>query len=243
MAKQKQSKARHYVPVWLLKRFCDEHERLWWRRSDWPREKVLPGSPSAVFHENNLNTRYAADGSRDVHVENDLAALDGRIAEITACLVEQCRQGRSPDLDKQGMAFLRRFMFVQFKRPPELWEGSGDTHNERVEAVLKPSMEVSQVLKTKGICLWSVPSGSALLIGSQVVLRAGSGRPGRLEEPDHGLAFPLASDVLLGFFHGACRRDYDVLSASEVDAINRATAHHCIAVAGPDRWTVLRAAI
>ena len=171
-------------------------------------------------------------------MENDLADFDGKISSITKLLTEQCRQGLPPDLDEESLSFLYSYTFVQYKRPPELWDGSGGGHNARVDAILEPSPEVSHVLETKGLCLWSVPPVSALLLGSQVVLRAGSGPPGRLEEPHHGLAFPLASDVLLGFVHGSSRREHDVLSASEVASVNCATANHCVAVAGPDRRIV-----
>ena len=222
-------------------RFCDAHGLLWWRRRDWPAGKIRQSSPRSVFYENDLNTRYAADGSRDVQLEHDLADFDGKISSITDRLTEQCRRGLPPDLDEERLAFLYSYTFVQYKRPPELWEGSGGSRNARVDAILEPSPEVSRVLETKGLCLWSVPRDSALLVGSQVVLRAGSGSPGRLEEPDHGLTFPLASDVLLGFVHGSSRREHGALSASEVHSVNRATASHCMAVAGPDRRTVLRA--
>ena len=236
MHKQNPSRAHHYVPVWLLNRFCDEDGTLWWRRHDWQPARVDRSSPKAVFRENNLNTRWAADGSRDVQVENRLAELDGKIASTTGRLVQQCRQGRSPDLDEESRAFLYSYAFVQFKRSPELWDGSGESHNARVDAVLEPDSEVSRVLETKGLRFWSVPRGSALLVGSQVVLRAGSGRRGRLEEPDHGLTFPLASDVLLGFVHGSSRLEHVMLSTSEISSVNRATAGYCKAVAPPLGW-------
>ena len=238
LSKQKPPRAHHYVPVWLLERFCDAHGLLWWRRRDWPAGKILQSSPRSVFYENDLNTRFAADGSKDVQLENELADFDGKISSITERLTEQCRQGLLPDLDEGSLAFLYSYTFVQYKRPPELWEGSGGSHNARVDAILEPSPEVSRVLETKGLCLWSVPPVSALLVESQVVLRAGSGPPGPLEEPDHGLTFPLASDVLLGFVHGSSRREHDVLSAFEVASINRATANRCVAVAGPGRRIV-----
>ena len=233
--------AHHSVPVWLSKRFCGADGLLRWRRRDWPATEIKRSSPRALFYKNNLNTRYAADGSRDVEVEKALAEIDGRIAGITACLVKQCRRGHCPDLDEECLAFLYSYVFVQYKRPPEIREDGVGTHNGWVDAVLEPGREVSRVLGTKGLCLWSVPPGSTLVLGSQVVLRSGSGRPGRLEEPDHGLTFPLASDVLLGFVHGSSRREYDVLSASKVDSVSRATAACCMTIAGPDRLTVLDA--
>ena len=168
MSKQKPPKAHHYVPVWLLERFCDAQGLLWWRRRDWPADKILRSSPKSVFYENDLNTRFAGDGSRDVQLENALVDLDGKISSVTERLTKQCRQGLPPDLDEGRLAFLYSYTFVQYKRPPELWEGSGGSHNERVDAILEPSPEVSRVLETKGLCLWSVPPDSALLVGSQV---------------------------------------------------------------------------
>lgn len=230
--KQKPPTAHHYVPVWLLNRFCDEQGVIWWRRHDWPLGKVRPSSPEAIFKQNHLNTRYAANGARDYQVEAALVDLDGEIAGITARLVDQCRHGHSPHLDEASRASLYRYMFIQFKRSPEMWAGSGTSHNARVDAVLQPHFEVSRVLKTKGLCLVSVPRGSALVVGSKVVLRASAGRAGRLEDSDHGLAIPLASDVLLVLIHGSSRREYDLLSEADVDSINHSIAQHCEAIAG-----------
>ena len=241
MNKQKPPGRHHSVPVWLLNRFCNTNGWLWWRRRDWPACKVHKSRPESIFFENNLNTRYAADGSKDAQVEDDLAKLDGKISSITDCLMKQCRQGRSPDLDEESLACIHFYMFVQFKRPSELWKGSGAAHNERVDAILKPSPKVSSVLESKGLWLWSVPAGSALLVGSQPVLRAGPGRRGCLEDPDHGLTLPLAYDVLLGLVPGSSRREHRVLSASEVDRCNSATSDYCKAVAGPDSQVVRRA--
>ena len=241
MSEQKPPTAHHSVPVWLSKRFCGVDGLLWWRHHDWPNTETKRSSPRALFYKNNLNTRYAADGSKDVQVENELAEIDGTIASITACLVKQCRQGNSPDLDEENLALLYSYAFVQYKRPPELRENGVGAHNEWVDAVLEPSREVSRVLETKGLSLWSTPPGLALVLGSQVVLRAGSGRPGHLEQSDHGLTFPLASDVLLGFVPGSSRREHHMLSVREIVSVNRATAACCTTIAGPDRLTVLRA--
>ena len=57
--------SHHYVPKWLLKRFCDEKGNLWWRRRDWPPAKVHPQSLTSVLYRNHLNTLYAAVGSKD----------------------------------------------------------------------------------------------------------------------------------------------------------------------------------
>ena len=115
MAK-KDSRRHHYTPVWLLKRFCGEGGLLWWRRQNWSLEKAERSSPKGQFFENDLNTRFLADGSKDLQVENELACVDGKIAGITKRLVEQCRQGHPPDLCEESRALLYWYMFVQFNR-------------------------------------------------------------------------------------------------------------------------------
>ena len=234
--------SHHYVPRWLLKRFCDPDGKLWWRRRDWPAGKAHPQSLESVFYQNHLNTLFAANGSKDFRVEEDLAKLDRELSQITDGLVSQARQGHPPYLDEASRAQLDSYMFVQYKRSPDLQAEAKFPHNARVAAVLQPSEDVNQVLKTKGLYLMSAPPGSAFVVGSQVVLRAGSGQAGRLEDPDHGLAFPLASDVLLGLVHGSDFREHDVLSAEEVHTVNRRTAAYCQEIAGPDSLTVRRAA-
>lgn len=241
MGKGSQPISHHYVPRWLLKRFCDEKGRLWWRRRGWPPEKVHPQLPESVFYENHLNTLYAADGSKDPQVEMALANLDGELCAITDTLVKQGRWGHPPDLDEVSLAKLYSYMFVQFKRSPDLHGEEKWPHNARVTALLQLNEEVDQVLSTKGLSLMCAPPDSALVVGSQVVLRASPGQAGRLEDEDQGLAFPLASDVMLCLVHGASRREHDVLSADEVVSVNRATAAYCRDVAGPDHLTVRRA--
>ena len=233
--------SHHYVPKWLLKRFCDEKGKLWWRRHDWPPEKVHPQSLTSVFYQNHRNTFYAADDAKDSGVETALAKLDGELSDITDSLVKQARRGNPPALDEESRAKLYLYIFVQYKRSPDLRGEENWPHNARVAALLQPSKEVSQVLSTKGMCLMSAPRGSALVVGSQVVLRTSPGQAGRLEDADQGLTFFLASDVLLGFVHGSSRREHYVLLADEVVSVNRATAAYCQEIAGPDRLTVRRA--
>ena len=242
MSKQNQPTAHHYTPVWLSKRFCDAKGLLWWRRREWPAGKLNYNIPKNVFVKNNLNTRYGIDGSRDVQVEKELCKIDGRIAGITFRLVKQARQGWTPDIDEESRLFLYYYMFVQFKRPPEIWKGADAESNERVDAILLSDPDVSRALDTKGLYLFSVPAGAELVVGSQVVIPAGVRYlHGNLEDPDRGLAFPLGTDVLLGFVHGATRREHTVLTVEETSHINQATAGHCEAIAGPSRETVLRA--
>ena len=242
LSRQNEPEAHHYTPQWLSKRFCDDEGLLWWRRRDWPAGKLLHHPPKRVFVENNLNTRYADDGSKDVRVEKALAVIDGRMAGITAHLVDQARRGQAPCLDEGSRSELSSYMFVQFKRPRETSQGSVATDDERVDAILEPSSEVSRVLDAKGLYLCSAARGAQFLVGSQVVLRAGvKNAAGCLEDPHHGLVFPLAFDVLLGFFHGGSMHGHEVLTIKEVDGVNRATARHCEAVAGPSRETVIRA--
>ena len=94
--------SHHYVPKWLLKRFCDEKGKLWWRRCDWPPEKVHPQSLTSVFYQNHLNTLYTADGGKDPRVETALAKLDGELSDITDSLVKQGRRGNPPELDEES---------------------------------------------------------------------------------------------------------------------------------------------
>ena len=241
MAEGNQPVSHHYVPKWLLKRFCDENGKLCWRLREWPPEKVHPQSLDSVFFRNHLNTLYADDGTKDPRVETAVAKLDRELADITDRLVRQGRRGDRPDLEEESRDKLYSYMFVQYKRSPDLHAEEHWPHNARVAALLEPSEDVSRVLSTKGLCLMSAPPGSALVVGSQVVLRASAGQAGRLEDAAQGLAFPLAFDVLLCLVHGSSRRVHGVLSADEVVSINRRTAAYCQEIAGPDRETVRRA--
>ena len=237
MAEGNQPVRHHYVPKWLLRRFCSEQGKLWWKLREWSPEKVHPRSLESVFFGNHLNTLYADDGTKDPRVETALAKLDRDLSDITDRLVRQGRRGDLPDLEEESRDRLYRYMFVQYKRSPDLHAEEHWPHNARVAALLEPSEEVSRVLGTKGLCLLSAPPGSALVVGSRVVLRASAGQAGPLEDAAQGLAF----DVLLCLVHDSSRREHGVLTTDEVVSNNRRTAAYCQEVAGPDRETVRRA--
>ena len=118
--------------------------------------------PKNVFVRNNLNTRYAADGSKDVQVEKELAKIDGRIAEITDRLVEQARQGLIPDIDEKSRRFLYYYVFVQLKRPLEVWRDSDAKSNERVDAILLSTRRFPECWTPKASACFLYPTAQHL---------------------------------------------------------------------------------
>ena len=103
--------------------------------------------------------------------------------------------------------------------------------NDYVESLLLDDPEVLNVLQEKGLLICRVPYGQALVLGTSVVVSAGTGA-GSLRENHRGLAFPLSSDILLYVGNSKDVRMVRKLSAEDVNKINEQVAAHCHGIAG-----------
>ena len=103
--------------------------------------------------------------------------------------------------------------------------------NDFADSLLRGSSEVARVLSAKGLLLFRVPRGRALVVGTTAVVSAGSGA-GSLDEMQRGLALPLASDVLLYVGGRSSVREHRDLTAFEVETINGQIFRHSHGIAG-----------
>ena len=102
--------------------------------------------------------------------------------------------------------------------------------NDYVESLLFDDPYVANVLSEKGLLILRVPHGEALVVGTSVVVSAGTGA-GSLCESYRGLALPLASDILLYVGKSKEVREVLDLSVEEVNMVNRQIAIHCYGIA------------
>ena len=112
--------------------------------------------------------------------------------------------------------------------PPRIGGGAGVSAAQRARRILQNDFaaslllgdtEVARALRAKGLLLYRVPLGRALVVGTTAVVSAGSGA-NSLHESQRGLALPLASDVLLYVGGESGIREHCDLTAEEVETVN-----------------------
>ena len=105
--------------------------------------------------------------------------------------------------------------------------------NEYADSLLLDDPQVANILGEKGLVICRVPCGEALVVGTAAVVHAGTGTgAGRLHESHRGLAFPLASDILLYVGKSRDVREVHDLITKKVNEINMRIAGHCHGITG-----------
>ena len=105
--------------------------------------------------------------------------------------------------------------------------------NDFANSLLLGNDEIAEVLHGKGLLICRVPRGEALVVGTTVVVSAGADASnGSLEDSRRGLAFPLASEILLCVGNTKDVREICDLSAEQVQTINKQIARHSLGIAG-----------
>lgn len=105
--------------------------------------------------------------------------------------------------------------------------------NDFASSLLLENSEIAEILHKKGLLICRVPRGEALVVGTTVVVSAGAdARTGRLQDSRRGLAFPLASEILLCVGNTKDVREFCDLSVQQVQTINKQIAKHSFGIAG-----------
>lgn len=109
----------HYVPRFILERFADADGLLHVhdRRQG---ETLRRLSPRDTFVEKHLYSSKMADGSWDRRLEAALGFLEGPAAGLTESIAGQVRAGRAPRLTPDERGLLDAFIYLQFRRVPDL---------------------------------------------------------------------------------------------------------------------------
>ncbi|MCH7776908.1 MAG: DUF4238 domain-containing protein [Gemmatimonadetes bacterium] len=131
-------KRHHYVPQMLLRRFTNARGKLYFFDKRVPEKGVLTSTPKNLFLEKHLYTRYDERGTKDVTLERDFAALEGKANQVIEKIVTAARKGLTPSLTADEKATWDQFFYYQWKRAPDLHEKTsvfGDFENVIQEAL------------------------------------------------------------------------------------------------------------
>lgn len=113
-------KRHHTLPEMIQKRFVDDAGYLHAfdrRRSDL---SVFRTHPGKLFVKKHLYRRTEADGSTDTDAEKWLSRLEDKADPVIEKIVRNARQGRPPGLTPGEFETWLLFMFMQWKRVPDL---------------------------------------------------------------------------------------------------------------------------
>ncbi len=112
-------KWHHFIPQMLSERFKGDDGKLWYFDAERPHKGVEPRNPESIFVAKHLNTVEKKDGTKDLTAE----AVFGRIESDTKPILDKIRlafpQGPPIALTQAERQTLAKFVFYQFKRPPE----------------------------------------------------------------------------------------------------------------------------
>ncbi|MCC6912344.1 MAG: DUF4238 domain-containing protein [Rhodospirillaceae bacterium] len=130
-------KRNHYVPEHIVERFAHQDGKIRFfdkRRPD----RILATSAKNLFVEGHFYTQFSVDGSRDISVEEQLAALDGKAKHVTDHIVSAARRDGSLKLTSDQRAIWDEFFYRQWRRIPEAFQRNDSYVNfdESVDAVV-----------------------------------------------------------------------------------------------------------
>lgn len=112
-------KWHHFVPKMLSKRFKDEDGRLWFFDGERPHKGVEVRNPESILAARHINTIEKKDGTKDLSAE----VVFGRIESETKPLLDKIKlalqNGPPITLTQAERETLAKFVYYQFKRPPE----------------------------------------------------------------------------------------------------------------------------
>lgn len=113
-------RGHHYVPATLLRRFTDEDGWLHAFRPGDANAKVFRNRPEELFRQRDLYAIKPAEGPADHGMETALSRFEGESDQVMARIVEAARTGVLPNLSADEQATWLRFLFLQWKRVPDL---------------------------------------------------------------------------------------------------------------------------
>jgi len=111
-------KRHHFVPQMLLRRFCDEDEKLWYYNKKSPHIGVAVSGTHRIFYENHFYT-LEEKGIKDTSLETYFSQLEGAANEVIEKICITSRAGRKPNLTADEKKIFDLFFYFQWKRTPD----------------------------------------------------------------------------------------------------------------------------
>ncbi len=124
----------HFVPTALQKRFVDSNGWLHVFRVEGSAPRVFRRRPEDLFKQRDLYTTKDRFGLAERQTERALARVESEADHVLSRIVEAARAGAVPNLTKEEEATWLLFLFLQWKRVPDLHLSV--TTDAEVEAIL-----------------------------------------------------------------------------------------------------------
>lgn len=102
----------------MLRHFADHDGQLWFWRREFHKDDVRKAKTQNLFVEKDLYTFTAADGTKEVELENFFSSLEEAGAKIIRELAEIVRSNEIPKLDDSAWQFWEQFFYYHLKRTP-----------------------------------------------------------------------------------------------------------------------------
>lgn len=113
-------RSHHYVPATLLRRFTDEDGWLHAFRPGDDDARLFRNRPEELFRKRDLYAVKRQGVPVDHGMETTLSLFESESDQVMARIVEAARAGNLPSLSAAEEATWLRFLFLQWKRVPDL---------------------------------------------------------------------------------------------------------------------------
>ncbi|MXY08035.1 MAG: DUF4238 domain-containing protein, partial [Rhodothermaceae bacterium] len=121
------AKGHHFIPVFLLREFTNEHGKVWVFRKG--TQDVFDVKPGNIAKETHYNSTYE-DGRRNSSLEFELdRAIESKYAPIVQDTIKRVRDKSPLDLYSKKNVF-RDLAYVQFCRSRSIKDGFGDQRKD-----------------------------------------------------------------------------------------------------------------
>jgi len=111
-------KKHHYVPQMLLRRFCDDANRLWYYTKKAPHLGIVSGATETIFYENHFYTLNEG-GVRDASLETYFSQLESEANSVIEKISTAAHAGKSPSLTVEEKRVWDQFLYYQWRRTPD----------------------------------------------------------------------------------------------------------------------------
>lgn len=116
-------KRHHSVPEMLQRRFADSRGMLWYFDKERPDQGVKDTHANNLFVRNRQYTLKRRDGTRDWSLETHYSNLESYMKLLIDKIVPSILSGIYPSVTPNERALLDIYVYEQWRRVPELYDG------------------------------------------------------------------------------------------------------------------------
>ena len=110
---------QHYIPEFLIKRFCDKCRNLYAARTSESPPRVFSARPKNIFVKGNRYSLQDTAISDPNHFEKQFSKFETMWSQIIGKIVDSVIIGKVPELNKEELFQLRYFFVMLWMRNPD----------------------------------------------------------------------------------------------------------------------------